>query len=282
MPDPFIPTPPEGYLALANVHEKRHIDQRQRRPSIHGTRQPLPGVLVYAERQWLPVLDLDATRGRKVEVTYTGSKLPGAGSDGRYMQRVPAERIAVDPLVHPRLVEVREHAEAAGAAQAARMAEYEAGREARDAERRAAREEIRAETEAKRAAELAAMPAQQRLAVVRRQLAVAQEMIEARREAVEAAQGAGTDDELREALRAALTDDVIVPIERGPVLDALLSDPGVLAAMRHREQQAEERGYERGRRDYQFAPEGDNHHNAALCPYCSPAASLDPNGRPDQ
>lgn len=33
---------------------------------------------------------------------------------------------------------------------------------------------------------------------------------------------------------------------------------------------AEKRGYERGRRDFQFAPEGDNHHNAALCPYCSP------------
>lgn len=33
---------------------------------------------------------------------------------------------------------------------------------------------------------------------------------------------------------------------------------------------AETRGYERGRRDFQFRPEGDNHHNAALCPYCSP------------
>lgn len=33
---------------------------------------------------------------------------------------------------------------------------------------------------------------------------------------------------------------------------------------------AEARGYERGRRDFQFAPEGDNHHNAARCPYCSP------------
>jgi hypothetical protein len=34
---------------------------------------------------------------------------------------------------------------------------------------------------------------------------------------------------------------------------------------------AEQRGYDRGRRDFQFAPEGDNHHNAALCPYCSPS-----------
>lgn len=33
---------------------------------------------------------------------------------------------------------------------------------------------------------------------------------------------------------------------------------------------AETRGYERGRSDFQFRPEGDNHHNAALCPYCSP------------
>lgn len=32
-----------------------------------------------------------------------------------------------------------------------------------------------------------------------------------------------------------------------------------------------QRGYEQGRRDFQFRPEGDNHHNAALCPYCSPA-----------
>jgi hypothetical protein len=37
--------------------------------------------------------------------------------------------------------------------------------------------------------------------------------------------------------------------------------------------EAERRGYERGRRDFQFAPEGDNHHNAAMCPYCSPAAA---------
>lgn len=28
-------------------------------------------------------------------------------------------------------------------------------------------------------------------------------------------------------------------------------------------------GYERGRRDFQFEPSGDNHHNALLCPYCS-------------
>lgn len=37
--------------------------------------------------------------------------------------------------------------------------------------------------------------------------------------------------------------------------------------------EAEERGYERARRDFQFQPSGDNHHNAALCPYCSPGAS---------
>jgi hypothetical protein len=38
---------------------------------------------------------------------------------------------------------------------------------------------------------------------------------------------------------------------------------------------AEARGYERGRRDFQFQPEGDNHHNAALCPHCSPQKGTD-------
>ena len=48
--------------------------------------------------------------------------------------------------------------------------------------------------------------------------------------------------------------------------------PAIAAALEQAAADAERRGYERGRRDFQFAPEGDNHHNAALCPYCSPSA----------
>jgi hypothetical protein len=46
--------------------------------------------------------------------------------------------------------------------------------------------------------------------------------------------------------------------------------PVVASLAREQAAEAEARGYERGRRDFQFAPEGDNHHNAAMCPYCSP------------
>jgi hypothetical protein len=46
----------------------------------------------------------------------------------------------------------------------------------------------------------------------------------------------------------------------------------IAAALAAERAAAEERGYERGRRDFQFQPSGDNHHNAALCPYCSPPA----------
>lgn len=51
--------------------------------------------------------------------------------------------------------------------------------------------------------------------------------------------------------------------------DALTAADEV-ADLRAKVADAERRGYERGRRDFQFQPEGDNHHNAALCPYCSP------------
>lgn len=44
----------------------------------------------------------------------------------------------------------------------------------------------------------------------------------------------------------------------------------IAAALAAARRDGEAIGYERGRRDFQFRPEGDNHHNAALCPYCSP------------
>lgn len=102
-------------------------------------------------------------------------------------------------------------------------------------------------------------------------------------------QGAGTDDELREAMATALcaqegaTVDDLTPDSRRALyadLDALLSDPGVLAAMRRREQQAAVEAWEAGFdaahdwwcRAMEGWPPPNPHH----------AASLDPNGRPDQ
>lgn len=199
----FIPTPPEGYLALAGTHEKRHIDERNRPASIRGARQPLNGVLVYAEREWKPVLGFRGTHGRKIDVDYTESKAPAATHEGVYMQRLPFERIAVDPVVQPQLAEAREHQ----ARQEAERAEIEAGRAEREAQRAAARAEVRAEererARAEEAARLAALGPHERLAYVRRRLAVVQEIAVTRREAVEDAQQSLAEvEELAELLAA--------------------------------------------------------------------------------
>lgn len=207
MPEPFVPTPPEGYVALAHTAEKAQIEDRNRPPSVRGVRQPLRGVLVYAEREWKPVVDFRGIHGRKIDVDYAESKAPGATHEGVYMQRLPAERIAIDPIAHPKVVEYREHAAQQAAAHAARLAEYEAGRAERDAARAEARAEVRAEEAAERAAKLAALPPQQRLAVVRRQLAKVQALVESRREqAAEAQERLADAEQLAEKLSAQETE----------------------------------------------------------------------------
>lgn len=200
---PYIPTPPEGYLALAGTSEKRHIEDRNRPPSIRGVRQPLRGVLVYAEREWKPVLGFRGTHGSKIDVGYTESKAPGATGEGVYMQRLPAERIAVDPIAHPKLAAAREDE----ARRAAERAEFEAGRAEREAALREERARVRAEererARAAEAARTAAMDPHERLAHVRRRLAVAQEMVLGRRETVEQAQQSLAEaEELAERLAA--------------------------------------------------------------------------------
>jgi hypothetical protein len=79
------------------------------------------------------------------------------------------------------------------------------------------------------------------------------------------------DTDLTARLAQALPGYITRPF-RDDVAAALL--PVVREYGDQRAAEAERAGYERGRRDFQFSPEGDNHHNAALCPYCSPAAAL--------
>ena len=207
MPDPFVPTPPEGWLALTSPHEARDIDERNRDKSARiSERHPINGVLVYVERDWHPVSSIGARHGAKIDVRYTGSKLPGA-LDGGYQQRVPAERIAVDPAVQTRIPELREHQARQQAEQEQRQAEYEAGRAQREADRRAVREEYRAEKAAREAARIAAMDPHERLALVRRQLAVGRELVLSRREAVEEARAALAEvEQLVERLAAEETE----------------------------------------------------------------------------
>lgn len=64
--------------------------------------------------------------------------------------------------------------------------------------------------------------------------------------------------------RAAVEHLAVAVLRSDCIPDAVLFIVAALA-------EAEQRGYERGRQDFQFSPSGDNHHNAALCPYCSPA-----------
>jgi transposase len=89
-------------------------------------------------------------------------------------------------------------------------------------------------------------------------------------------------EELREAMLRALCVDHGHSRQEGGMncrtcqrrVATLLALPEMRDALAAQEE-AERRGYERGRRDFQFAPEGDNHHNAALCPYCRPALDGD-------
>lgn len=182
-----IPTPPEGYVTLDHGQPVRELPRPQ---SIRGVHQPIPGVLVWAEGEWKPVVGFRGAYRRTVIVDYLGSKVPGAmgGVDGRgqYMQRLATERIAVRPELVPVWMHSRQ-----------RDAEARERGAAIEAERAATKAAAAAERAAREAAREAAMTPEQRLTQVRRELAVGRELAVESRAEVERAQQRLADIEAR-------------------------------------------------------------------------------------
>lgn len=182
MPD-TIPAPPEGYFTLDHGSSVRWIDRRNKRDPQTRELLPLPGVLVWAEGAWKPVIGFRKTFVRTLEVDYAESTHPGATRqggatrEGTYMQRVAPERIAVLPEAVPTLVAMQEQRAADELARVERQAEIEAERA-----------EAQRIGEAQAAAREAAMTPQQRLDKVRRDLAVGRELVEGARADVVQAQ----------------------------------------------------------------------------------------------
>lgn len=180
-----IPAPPEGYFTITQgsaLHELPSAGQ-YRRDAEH--RDPIPGVLVYAEGDWRPVVGLRARFRRSVDLDYCNSPLANEQTHGSYQQRVVPERIAVTREAIPQWLAMHERIEADRAA-------AEAARAERDRLRMETREEIKREerqtAEQARAEKLAAMTPETRRETLQHELVIAELLVESREEQVAEAQ----------------------------------------------------------------------------------------------
>jgi hypothetical protein len=170
------PAPPEGYITVTTGGALRELPSTGafRRDAEH--RDPIPGVLVYAEGDWRPVVNIRGRFRRSVDLDYCDSPLANEQVHGTYQQRVVPERIAVTHEAIANYLAMTERIEA----------DREAAEAARD-ERHRARRGDRQTDERTEDERLAALSPKTRREAIEHSIRVAEELVAFRRQGVEVA-----------------------------------------------------------------------------------------------